>query len=124
MNRKLLHPTDNLLFVKHLYEFTTRAKNAKIRAEYAQRLGVTERTFNDKMNTHRTFKGEECKLVVSLYEQHLGQSVVDEEFQNFISQMSDGDRRTIDKAQDNQIKQLVEQNEEMEDSGVFLSKHL
>lgn len=128
MKQLLLQTADKLLFVKQLYDYANRVTNAKIRANYADALGVSERSFNDKMNTHRNFKEQELDVVENLYLTELGQTVIDKQFTIFIDKMSNADLRTkageaafqnLDAAAQDGIDQL---NEEMENGNVFISK--
>lgn len=113
MKEKMLQTVDKLLFVKQLYDYCSRATNSKVRSQYAEQLNVSERSFSDKMCTHRSFKGQELDTVEKLYKSELGQVEFEKQFTLFISRRSDGDIRTIENAQDRDIKELSEFNDQL-----------
>jgi hypothetical protein len=121
MQTKLLQTADKLLFVKQLYDYSSRAVNLSVKAQYAEKTGMSERSFGDKMNTHRSFKGQELDIVEQLYNLNLGQAAFDNQLSLFIAKMSDGDARTIDNAQTAEIKKLTEQNDQMATSHILIS---
>jgi hypothetical protein len=128
MKQLLLQTADKLLFVKQLYDYSSRATNAKIRTYYAETLGVSERSFSDKMISHRNFREQELDVVEKLYLTELGQTVIDNQMKIFVDKMSNADLRTksgdaafqnMDATAQEGINQL---NEEMENGNLLISK--
>lgn len=130
METKVLQTADKLLFVKALYDYSSRATRAKIRTKYAETLNVTERSFRDKMCTSRHFKGEEIDLVESLFLIELGQAAIDNQFTVFLQNMSNADLRTKKgdasfQNLDNTVQVEIDQlKDEMENGQVLISKQL
>ena len=120
MKTKKLQADDKLLFVRFLYDYCSRPTNAKVKAEYASKLGVSERSFADKMVLHRAFKGQELDTAESLYRDELGQAEYDRLFSLFLSRAADGDRRTIEAAQDGAIARLTELNSDLATSKLLV----
>lgn len=120
MKEKKLQADDKLLFVRFLYDYCSRPTNAKVKAGYAAKLGMSERSFADKMVLHRTFKGEELDTVSDLYRVELGQEKYDYLFSQFLSRSADGDHRTNEAARDREIAQLAEQNSDLVASHLLL----
>jgi len=119
MREKTLHADDKLLFVKQLYDYCTRATNSKIATQFAERMNVTERSFREKMLTNRIFKGQELDEVEKLYRFELGQETFDKQLSVFIARLSNGDARTKEKQSAAEIKELIEQNEDLEAAQLF-----
>jgi len=119
MAEKTLQTADKLLFVRQLYDYCNRLTNSKIVNQGAQRIGITERSFREKMLTNRPFKGQELDIVEHLYLMELGQETFDKQLYIFLGNMSDGDLRTIEKSQNEAIAKLTEQNNEMATSHLF-----
>lgn len=120
MEEKKLQAVDNLSFVRSLYDYCTRTFNAQVREAFAEKMGVTVKSFNNRMYSQVGFKGQELDLVKSLYRQVLGESEYMRLYQVFLTTAADGDRRTIDAAQDRAIAELAAQNEEMAVSKIFV----
>lgn len=113
MQAEMLQPEDKSKFVKGLYDYASRAINQKVKGSYAEKTGMSESSFRDKMCGARSFKGFELDTVLSIYSEQLGRESFDNQFRQFLTKMSDGDARTIDMAQDIAIAELSEQNELM-----------
>ena len=120
MQTKMLQAADKLLFVKALYDYASRAVNVKVKALYAEKTGMSVRTFSDKMNRNQTFKGFELDVIEKLYQAELGNEIFEEQLFNFISIQSDGDHRTVEAAKDREIKKLAEINNELLTSNLLV----
>lgn len=93
-----LQPADNLLFVKFLNGYSLKPVNDSVLTAYCDKIGVTARSFKDKLYGQRPFKGQELELLKELYKNELGEELYRNAFTLFISEMSDGDKRTNIKA--------------------------
>lgn len=120
MEEKKLQAVDNLAFVRSLYDYCTRTFNAQVRESFAEKMGVTAKSFNNKMYSQVGFKGQEMDLVKSLYRQVLGDKEYTRLYREFLTNAADGDRRTIEAAQDRAIAELAEQNEGMAVSKILV----
>lgn len=116
----MLQPVDKGKFVKRLYDYASRAINQKVKASYAEKTGMSESTFRDKMCGARNFKGFELDTVLAMYSDQLGKESYDNQFRVFLTIMSDGDFRALDAAQERAISELNSQNEEMAVSKILV----
>jgi hypothetical protein len=75
MSTTKLTKDEKYIFVKELYDSSTRAMNAQVREEYGQKTGHTDRNFIDKMNAHRNFKELELDMILISYRNILGEQL-------------------------------------------------
>lgn len=120
MQAKTFNRSDQTKFVKGLYDYASRGINQKVKAAYAEKTGMTENTFRDKMCSHRTFRDFELDVIEQAYRTELGDESFFKQHQAFIDHMCDGDRRTNEGVQDTAIAQLAAQNEGMAVSKILV----
>lgn len=113
MEEKKLQAVDNLAFVQSLYDYCGRNFNAQVRKLFAEKMGVSEKSFSNKMYSQVGFKGQEMDLVKSLYRQVLGDTEYTRLYQVFLTQAANGDHRTNEAAKEKAIADLAAQNEEL-----------
>jgi hypothetical protein len=120
MEGKKFQPVDMLAFVHYLYDYCGRYANGQVRALFAKKMGVSERSFNNKMYSKSGFRGQELDHVQSLYRQVLGNEEFKKQLTLFIAKASDGDHRTKENAAGAAISELTTQNTEMLTSHLLL----
>lgn len=119
MTEKTLQTEDKLLFVRYLYDYFARPAKDRVVSQAAAKIGITERSFRNKMLSTRPLKGQELDIIENVCLVELGEEAFNKQFGLFINKMSDGDLRTIDKSQNEAISKLTEQNQEMATSHIF-----
>jgi hypothetical protein len=120
MEEKKLQAVDNLAFVQGLYDYCGRNFNAQVRKSFAETMGVSEKSFSNKMYSQVGFKGQELDLVKTLYRKVLGDTVYTRLYREFLTNAADGDYRTNEAAKDRAIAELAEQNEGMAVSKILV----
>lgn len=113
MEEKKLQTVDKMSVVHYLYDYCGRLANSRVRTLFAQSMGVSERSFNNKMYSKIGFKGQELDKVIALYRQVLGNDEYTKQLTLFLARASDGDHRTIENAASAAISELATQNAEM-----------
>ncbi|WP_353720199.1 hypothetical protein [Dyadobacter sp. 676] len=113
MEGKKFQTADKLAFVHYLYDYCGRHTNGQVRSLFAQKMGVSERSFNNKMYSKNGFKGQELDQVQSLYRQVLGNEEFTQQLTLFLARASDGDYRTNENAANAAISDLTKQNTDM-----------
>lgn len=93
-----LQKDEKLLFGRKLYKYSSRPIRANIRSKFSKQVGCTERSFLDKVSykSRRHFTEYEVDVLINLFKVEIGESLYSNQFNAFLAEMSDGDRRALE----------------------------